>query len=77
MLKFISENFDNIKYLLVNFLIKLLWIVADDITISGDYFYRLYDNVPEHWRDEWVKDVTIYIYKKKNRKEIVKWLNEE
>ncbi len=63
--------------IITNFLLKLLWIFADDVTNSFSYLGEVYDNVPDHLKYVTIDEIYIYNYPKEHRKEILEWLNEK
>ena len=65
------------SHIITQFLLKILWIFADDITHSFNDFKDVYDNVPEHLKHVCVEETYVYTYPRKYRKEINEWLEIE
>jgi len=54
-----------------------LWIFADDMTKTQEYFGKIYNDVPDDLRDVSVRKTYIYQYHTPKRNKIVKWINED
>ena len=59
---------------LTKFLLKVLWKLSDDPTHTFDYMHNLYNDVPKELQNEWVSVHYFYVYKDKNRKQILEWI---
>ena len=65
------------SHVITQFLLKILWVFADDITYSFNELRDVYSNVPEHLRNISVEQTYVYTYPRKYRKEINEWLGIE
>lgn len=65
------------KKIIVNFLLNMLWKLADESSFETCCLYDLYDDIPSDIKNEVVDEYTFCCYNSSKRKRIINWLNNE